>query len=48
MTNFEYFEEMRALLIEWEKYARTLAEAGIIAYPALGRRTVGLLDATSC
>jgi hypothetical protein len=39
---------MRRLLMEWEKYARDMTEAGVIAYPTLlGGKTVGLLDATS-
>lgn len=38
----------RKLLAEWEGYARTLADAGVIALPErLLERTVGLLDATA-
>jgi hypothetical protein len=44
----EKFEQMRQLLIQWESYARTLADSGIIALPeALHNRTVGILDATA-
>lgn len=46
--DWQHFEEMRALLAEWEAYARSLAELDIIARPErLMNRTVGLLDATS-
>ena len=41
-------ETLRELLVEWERYARTLADAGVIAIPErLLERTVGLLDATA-
>lgn len=44
-----HVEELRALLIEWERYARTMQEAGLIAGPSnLINRTVALLDATAC
>lgn len=47
--DWERFEEMRKLLIQWEQYARTMTEAGIIAMPEkLRNATVGILDATSC
>lgn len=46
--DYGYEGEARRLLIEWEKYARTIAEAGIVALPSrLVNATVGLLDATS-
>lgn len=48
-VDWQRFEEMRKLLAEWESYARTMADAGLIALPErLVNRTVGLLDATSC
>lgn len=41
-------EEARKLLMEWQGYARTMAEAGIIAGPSkLDDRTTGFLDATA-
>jgi hypothetical protein len=44
----EQQEQARRLLIEWEKYARTMAEAGIIALPrAMVNETIGFLDATA-
>lgn len=40
--------QLRSLLLEWEKYARTMVDAGIIAGPVrLLERTVGVLDATA-
>ncbi len=47
-TDWERFNEMRRLLMEWERYARTLAEADLIALPdRLVGRTVGILDQTA-
>jgi hypothetical protein len=41
--------ELRRLLMEWERFGRTMAAAGVIALPErLMGRTVGLLDATAC
>ena len=41
-------ESARKLLIEWERFARTLDEAGLIALPErLVNRTVALLDETA-
>lgn len=41
-------EQLRSLLMEWEKYARTLASADVTPLPdRLLGRTVGLLDATA-
>lgn len=41
-------EDCRKLLMEWEKYARTMIEADLIAGPTdLRNRTVAVLDATS-
>jgi len=40
--------EVRRLLVEWERFARTLADAGVISLPAkLTNATVAILDATS-
>ena len=48
-NDWDRFREMRALLIKWEAYARTLADAGVIATPErLLEQTVGVLDATAC
>jgi len=45
---WDALEEARKLLIEWEKYARTLAEAKIVALPdKLVNKTVGFLDWTA-
>ena len=47
MTLAEQHELLRKLLMEWERYARTLADADVIALPQmLVNRTVALLDAT--
>lgn len=44
----DLLEEARKLLMEWQAYARTMAEAGIIAGPSkLDDRTTGFLDATA-
>ena len=41
-------ETARKLLVEWEKYARTLADANVTPLPqSLYGRTVGFLDSTA-
>lgn len=45
----DMIEDLRATLIEWEKYARTMADAGLIASPTgLMAKTVAILDRTAC
>lgn len=39
---------MRRLLLDWTRYALTMAEAGLVALPtALMNETTGVLDATA-